>query len=152
MPGKKAKAKLGATDEEAAATGTESDVSNGPVILACTAELGPTARQEWHRSVAELTAAGSLRNVDRGPLALYCFSFQQWREAISAIQKYGSVMKSPNDYPVQSPYVSIAKHHADTMMRIATEFGFTPASRLRMWTPSSDGPTFIDLEELRAHE
>jgi P27 family predicted phage terminase small subunit len=52
-----------------------------------------------------------------------------WIEAIEAINKYGPMVKSPTGYPIQSPYVSIANRQAELMMRIAAEFGFTPASR-----------------------
>ena len=38
----------------------------------------------------------------------------------------------PTGYPVQSPYVAMANRQAEIMMRIASEFGFTPASRSRM--------------------
>ena len=41
-------------------------------------------------------------------------------------------MKSPSGYPLQSPYVSIATKYAGIMTRIASEFGFTPASRARL--------------------
>jgi phage terminase small subunit len=41
------------------------------------------------------------------------------------------VIKSRSGYPQQSPYVAIANRHADTMLRLAGEFGFTPASRSR---------------------
>jgi hypothetical protein len=42
-------------------------------------------------------------------------------------------------YPIQSPYVSIANRQTEIVMRIASEFGFTPAS-LRSpyaWRPGS---------------
>jgi transcription elongation factor len=35
-------------------------------------------------------------------------SYSEWLEATEAMQKYGTLIKSPNGYPVQSPYVSIA--------------------------------------------
>jgi hypothetical protein len=41
----------------------------------------------------------------------------------SEIWHYGEV----SGYPQQSPYVTIANRQAETMMRIAAEFGFTPA-------------------------
>jgi P27 family predicted phage terminase small subunit len=69
-----------------------------------------------------------------------------WIEAIEAINKYGSMVKSPTGYPIQSPYVSIANRQAELMMRIAAEFGFTPASRSRISTPPQDeGMTLLDL-------
>lgn len=48
------------------------------------------------------------------------------------------MVKSPTGYPVQSPYVSIANRQVELMMRIAAEFGFTPASRSRIATPPAD--------------
>ena len=71
--------------------------------------------------------------------------YAMWAEATEAIQKYGSMVKSPSGYPVQSPYVSIANRQTEIMMRIASEFGFTPASRSRISTPSADERTLFDL-------
>jgi P27 family predicted phage terminase small subunit len=62
-------------------------------------------------------------------------------------QKYGIIVKSPNGYPVQSPYIAIANRQAEIMMRIASEFGFTPASRSRIATPSPAEPSPFDLME-----
>ena len=71
-----------------------------------------------------------------------------WAEATEAIQKFGTMVKSPSGYPVQSPYVSIANRQAEIMMRIASEFGFTPASRSRISTaPTNDRTLFDILEE-----
>jgi len=47
-------------------------------------------------------------------------------------------MNSPNGYPVQSPFVSIAKNHAETMLKIAQQYGFTPASRGRAWMVAAE--------------
>jgi phage terminase small subunit len=55
------------------------------------------------------------------------------------------MVKSPSGYPIQSPYLAIANRQAEIMMRIASEFGFTPASRSRIATPSSAEPTLFDL-------
>lgn len=103
-------------------------------ILECPPELGPAARQEWDRIVSELTSKGVLSSFDRGPLAVYCNAYAQYFEAMQEVQKYGAMIKSPNGYLVQSPYLAVANRHADTMVRIASEFGFTPASRSRIFT------------------
>ncbi len=58
-----------------------------------------------------------------------------WVETIQAIQKFGSMAKSPSGYPVPSPYVAIANRQAEIMLRISAEFGFTPASRERIAAP-----------------
>jgi P27 family predicted phage terminase small subunit len=101
----------------------------------CPAELGPVARQEWDRMVGELAPLRILTHLDRAALASYCGAYAMWAEATAAIQKYGAMVKSPSGYPVQSPYVSIANRQTEIMMRIASEFGFTPASRSRISAP-----------------
>jgi phage terminase small subunit len=57
------------------------------------------------------------------------------------------MIKSPQGFPIQSPYLAIANRQAEIMMRIASEFGFTPASRSRISTPSKAEPTLFDVLE-----
>jgi P27 family predicted phage terminase small subunit len=58
-----------------------------------------------------------------------------WAESMEQIQKYGTMVKSQSGFPIQSPYLAIANRQAEIMMRIASEFGFTPASRSRISAP-----------------
>ena len=113
----------------------------------CPVVLGPIARQEWDRLVAELAPLRILTHLDRAALAAYCGAYAMWAEATEAIQKYGTMVKSPTGYPQQSPYVSIANRQAEIMMRIASEFGFTPASRSRISSPAKTEPSLFDLME-----
>ena len=70
-----------------------------------------------------------------------------WSDAIQANQKYGPLVKSPNDYPEVSPYLAIANKQAEIMIRIASEFGFTPASRSRIATGAPPAlPLFEAIE------
>ena len=96
--------------------------------------------------VGHLAALRLLTSLDRAALAAYCGAYALWAEAMEAIQKFGAMVKSPNGYPIQSPYVAIANRQAEIMMRIASEFGFTPASRSRIATPSPPEPTLFDRE------
>jgi P27 family predicted phage terminase small subunit len=111
----------------------------------CPVELGPVARREWDRLAPELSTLRILTNLDRAALAAYCGAYAMWAEATEAIQKFGTMVKSPTGYPVQSPYVSIANRQAEIMIRIAAEFGFTPASRSRISTPQPDERTLFDI-------
>src|SRR6195256_2060877 len=111
-----------------------------PAIPDCPTELGEVARREWNRLAGELASLKLLTNLDRAALAAYCGAYALWAEATEAIQKYGSMIKSPSGYPVQSPYLAIANRQAEIMMRIASEFGFTPASRSRISAPTPVGP------------
>jgi len=113
-------------------------------ILECPPELGPVARQEWDRIVGELTSKGVLSSFDRGPLAAYCTSFALWLEAAEAVQKYGAMIKSPNGFPIQPPYLATLNRQAEIMMRIASEFGFSPASRSRIFSYSKSNSLLLD--------
>jgi P27 family predicted phage terminase small subunit len=55
-------------------------------------------------------------------------------EAAEMVHKHDAMIKSPNGFPMQSPYLSHLNQQFATMMRIATEFGFTPASRSRIFS------------------
>jgi len=94
--------------------------------------------------VGELTSRGVLSSFDRGPLAAYCNAFALWLEATEAVQKYGAMIKSPNGYPTQSPYLSTVNRQAEIMLRIASEFGFTPASRSRIFSYSKSNSLLLD--------
>ena len=115
-----------------------------PEIPECPPELGPVARREWDRLVGELGKLKLVTNLDRAALAAYCGAYALWSEATEAIQKFGTMVKSPSGYPIQSPYLAIANRQAELMMRISAEFGFTPASRSRISTPRPDEPSLFD--------
>jgi P27 family predicted phage terminase small subunit len=116
-----------------------------PAVPDCPPELSEAAQREWQRLVRELSKLNLLTHLDRAALAAYCNAYAMWVEAIEAIQKYGSMVKSPNGYPVQSPYIAIANRQAEIMLRISAEFGFTPASRGRIAAPPAEQGDLFSL-------
>ena len=111
----------------------------------CPTELNPAARTEWDRLAKDLAPLKMLTSLDRAALATYCQAYALWTEAITAVHKFGAMVKSPSGYPMQSPYIAMANKQAEIMMRIASEFGFTPASRSRISVPSDREPTLFDF-------
>jgi P27 family predicted phage terminase small subunit len=103
-----------------------------PRVPTCPACLGDEARKEWRRLARELAELGLLTGLDRGLLAAYCQAHAMWVEAVSSIERYGTMVKSPNGYPMQSPYVAVANKQVEIMVRIASELGMTPSSRTRI--------------------
>jgi P27 family predicted phage terminase small subunit len=75
-------------------------------------------------------------------------AYALWVEAVDGLQKYGAMIKSPTGYPVQSPYLSTANRQVEIMIRIASEFGFTPASRSRLPNPSKGLLELTSLADL----
>ena len=103
-----------------------------PATPSCPAYLGEEARKEWKRLSRELAALGLLTRIDRGPLAAYCQAHALWVEAVRSLERYGTMVKSPNGHPMQSPYVAVANRQVEIMGRIAAEFGMTPSARTRI--------------------
>ena len=118
-----------------------------PVVPECPPELSPGAQREWARLTGELSKLNLITNLDRGALATYCGAYAMWSEAMEQLQKYGTIVKSPTGFPIQSPYMAIANRQAELMMRIASEFGFTPASRSRISAPPQDQLPLFDSKE-----
>jgi P27 family predicted phage terminase small subunit len=100
-------------------------------ILLCPAELNAIARTEWKRVVTELVPLGLLKPLDLALVSLYCNAYAGWLEATAAVNEYGPVIKTPNGYPAQSPYVTLANQHAAVMLRCSAELGLSPASRIK---------------------
>jgi len=78
--------------------------------------------------------------------------YAMWVDAMDSIQKYGTMVKSPNGYPTQSPYVAIANRQAEMMLCIAGEFGFTPAARTRNFTFSKSQSMLLEIEPAADHD
>lgn len=100
--------------------------------------LSPQAREHWPEVAKQLADAGVLTDLDRPALAQYCEAFVIWRQAYDKVLKFGLVVKAQSGFPVQSPYLSIAKQQSERMLRILTEFGCTPASRTRVTASTPD--------------
>src|SRR5260370_39429777 len=119
-----------------------------PALPDCPPELSPAAQREWAHLTGELSKLSLITNLDRGALATYCGAYAMWAEAMEQIQKYGTMVKSPSGFPIQSPYLAIANRQAHIMMRIASAFRFTPASPSRISTPPPDDlPLFGAAEQ-----
>jgi hypothetical protein len=70
-----------------------------------------------------------------------------WTENISApnLSYAAQYLAYALPYPIQSPYVFIGNRQAEIMMRIASKFGFTQASKSRISTPIKSEPNLFDL-------
>jgi P27 family predicted phage terminase small subunit len=117
------------------------------MIPDCPSELGPVAKAEWERLAEDLVKLRLLTPLDRAALAAYCGAYELWATATTAIQTYGFMVKSPQGYPMQSPYIAIANRQAEIMLRVASEFGFTPASRARIAAPVQRERDLFDRRE-----
>lgn len=100
--------------------------------------LSLEAKKCWRSVSKELSAAGVLTNMDVHALSLYCEAYARWIDANRQIEKYGTVIKAPSGYPVQSPYLAISNKAFDQMRAMLVEFGMTPSSRTKVSTTNVD--------------
>ncbi len=94
--------------------------------------LSETEREEWRRVARLLKDGGLLDALDKTLLAAYCTVHTRWVEAEEKVKEHGTVIKGPNGYPMQSPYLSIANKAMHEMLSMLGEMGMTPASRSRI--------------------
>jgi P27 family predicted phage terminase small subunit len=88
----------------------------------------------------ELHRLGLLTVLDLMPLAAYCQSYSQWRVASEALARMverdpvtgALLIKSAVGDARVNPLVKVAQGAADSMLRLAGEFGFTPVARSRI--------------------
>jgi len=101
------------------------------------AHLSKEARKEWRRSGAFLLEIGLISDLDRSAFAAYCTAYGRWVEAEEALKTYGLMLKSPNGFPIQSPYLAVANRALEQMRSLLAEFGMSPASRSRVTATSA---------------
>ena len=112
---------------------TKNEPKPRPIRPFCPRWLLAEAKKEWSRVMPELERMGLLTTVDRAALATYCQAWARYREAEEALEKYGSILKSPeSDYIQVSPYTTISRQNAQIVRAFCAEFGLTPGSRTRL--------------------
>ena len=110
-------------------------------------DLSELAQIEWRRVVGRLADLGLMSDIDLAGLAAYCDAFGDWqaaRRAFALIQERskitgGFMVRTPNGGVQIAPLVSIIRTARADMVRFASEFGMTPASRAGMDIDVSTG-------------
>ena len=88
------------------------------------------ARAEWDRVAPELHRRGWLRPVETRALAIYCCAWSAWQRAEEALGRaLADSRAKPGDVRLWQGIVRSAESRT---LRLAREFGMTPASRARL--------------------
>ena len=110
----------------------ENEPKPEPRLPSPPAHLSKEARREWRRSGAFLLQLGLISDLDRSAFAAYCTAYGRWIETEDALRTYGVMIKSPNGFPMQSPYLSVANKAMEQMRSLLSEFGMSPATRTKV--------------------
>lgn len=110
--------------------------------------LDDEAVEEWRRVVPTLEAARVLADVDYSALAQYCHEWGVSVRAARQLKREGLTKRTGHGGSKPNPLIKISKEARMTALRIATEFGLTPASRakVKVATPAATAPATASPE------
>jgi P27 family predicted phage terminase small subunit len=107
----------------------------------CPPYLGAVAKAMWKRVAPELVALGLLSVLDVAQLAAYCEAFERRR----SIEK--EIRKTTVADALRQGLLRAAREEQALMMSIGGKFGFTPADRTRVATPTAQAPEKDEFAE-----
>lgn len=109
------------------------------VIPPCPKWVTGEARKEYQRHARLLVELRVMTEADRIALAAFAHELTKWLEAEAQVQELGAVLISEKTgAPYLNPWQNIASNHFKNMVKLATEFGLTPASRSRIEAQPED--------------
>ncbi|MGD9935306.1 MAG: phage terminase small subunit P27 family [Dehalococcoidia bacterium] len=120
-------------------------------VPAAPRHLSDEAKREWHRVGRQLADAGLVTALDRAALAAYCQAWGRWVEAEELLKRHGMLVKSPNGYPMMSPYLNVANRAMEQMRLLLTEFGMSPSSRSRVSVVKAEAESAFERRFVRGH-
>lgn len=109
-------------------------------IPECPDHLKGEAKVEWERVTKMLHAHRMISEADRGALSMLCTLWDRHVTAELMIERArdaapatgGLFMKSPNGFPIQSPWLAVSSKAMEQYKSMCAEFGLTPSSRVRV--------------------
>jgi P27 family predicted phage terminase small subunit len=98
----------------------------------CPPELSKIARAEWKRLEPELLRLGTLTRIDRALLAAYCDAWSDFVWAVKQTRGGRRTAIAGNGTEIPHPAMTIKTQAAERLRKLAAEFGFSPAARIRL--------------------
>ncbi|WP_419898212.1 phage terminase small subunit P27 family [Roseomonas sp. USHLN139] len=102
-------------------------------------------RESWAYVIGH-APKGLLKPLDRGVLAVWVEAEDRHRTAVMQQAKLDASSSLPlmtrgkDGQPIPSPYLRIIRQAAETMLRAASELGFSPAARPRLAAGQAEAP------------
>jgi P27 family predicted phage terminase small subunit len=103
--------------------------------------LGKEAKAEWKRVVNACAPLGILADVDRATLVAYCETWDEYCRLTRAIARRDRLARDvgQEEAPAESLELTLSQRHraATQLVRLAGQFGFSPAARARVKAPGA---------------
>jgi P27 family predicted phage terminase small subunit len=97
--------------------------------------LEPEAREVWDRVAPSLDRLDLLKPDDRENFAAYCMAWSRFVAASKTHIREGMFLKHKNGVPFTNPAVREAEQAAAQLLRLAQQFGLTPAAEINLAKP-----------------
>ena len=94
--------------------------------------LDELALAEWHRVTPLLAEVGLITRLDRAVVAGYCMAYSRWMACERMLKTTGLIVKSPNGYPMYSPYLAASNKALDQVRQMSEQIGLSGSSRSRI--------------------
>lgn len=109
-----------------------------PIPPKCPAWMAPEGKKLWKRLMPELERLGLMTIVDGAAFEAVCQNYATWVKCEKHLKKYGLTMKlytkARDEYEIPRPEVAIGQKALKSVHTFMTEFGLTPASRVKLGT------------------
>jgi len=104
------------------------------------------ALEIWNETAAELQTAGIGTRVEANALACYCQAVADFHHAQAEIEKHGLVVKTERGFS-KNPAVTIKNQAFQHIIKFASAFGLTPATRNKVafTAPDEEVNPFLEL-------
>ena len=99
--------------------------------------LDDIAKGIWDETARLLYNQGVITLLDKGALALYCYSFSQFLQSDKKLKIDGYVITTATGAKKPNPYLEVANKAWDKVLKISKELGLTPAARAGLAPVSS---------------
>jgi len=94
--------------------------------------LSLAAREYWPQFAEQLSLMRVLTDADFPALCMLCEAYSIYWEAMEGVRQFGIISMTPNKYLARSEYLNTANKELEICLKILTEFGLTPSSRMRV--------------------
>jgi len=94
--------------------------------------LTPDQQNIFAETSRKLARMGLMASEFSDAIALYSVEWAKWLDATEKLQEMGPMVRSPNGYPIQNPYLAIQNKSHEKCMKILAEFGMTASAATRV--------------------
>lgn len=108
-----------------------------PISPKCPSWLDREAKKLWKQLMPELERLGLMSIIDGAAFEAVCQNYATWVKCEKYLKKQGMTFETDTGYITQRPEVAIGQKALKAVHTFMTEFGLTPASRVRLGTKAS---------------